>query len=155
MKLSEIFRQSRLAFSGPPDRPDSSAPWLIPPPGHLPFVEVGNIQIPTIGNSATVLRIEVPVGYDGVIRRLANNYLGGGFVSGSGDIVWQLLADGRPIRNFESITSELGNSSTPLTVDAIRIYSGQVIEYVVTHVANAALGDLVQCQLSGYYYPVQ
>lgn len=129
-------------------------PWVFPDGGHLPFIERNAVTLPGIGGTATVLSFTVPRGMNGVIKRIANVYLGGGFVSGSGDIVWRILADGRPVRNFSNITSEFGSLESPLVVDDLIVYSNQRIEYTVTHVANVALGDLTLCHMSGYFYTV-
>lgn len=128
-------------------------PWLNPSEGHLPFMERSTVPMPAIGATSVVLQFVVPNGFDGTIKRLSNNYIGGGFVSGSGDLIWRILADGRAIKNFHNITSEFGNLSSPLDVDYIRIFSGQLIQFTVTHVANAALANSTTCHLAGYYYP--
>ena len=129
-------------------------PWLDPPPGFLPFDEQNGIALPGLGGADTVvLQFQVPDGYDGVINYISNNITGGGFVDFSGDIVWRIEADGRPIKNFENIRNQKGTIQQPRQVSPIRIYSGQVITYVVNHVANGALAGNVICSCNGYYYP--
>ena len=67
--------------------PDKS--WLIDPQTNLPYgsetiLEGGETNMPAIGNEASILVYDVPVGWNGVISNLAIVYTGGGFVSGSG-----------------------------------------------------------------------
>jgi hypothetical protein len=129
-------------------------PWIDEPEGSVPFDEQGGITLPAIGPGfSTVLSFQVPLGYDGVIKYLSNNFLGGGFVDFSGDIVWQILADNRPIRNFSNIRANKGTTGIPRPVSPIRIYSGQVISYVVNHFANIGLAGQVVVSLTGYLYP--
>jgi hypothetical protein len=129
-------------------------PWIDEPEGSVPFDEQDGVTLPAVGAGFTIVqRFQVPLGYDGVIKYLSNNFLGGGFVDFSGDIVWQILADNRPIRNFNNIRANKGTTGIPRPVSPIRIYSGQVITYVVNHVANVALAGQVVCSLTGYLYP--
>lgn len=133
-------------------------PWVQPPQGHLPFLAHDvlarpGVVFPAVGAAGVVLTLPVPQGYDGVINALSNNYVAGGFVSGSGNLIWRILADGRAIRNFNNITVELGTLQLPRSVDGIRVFSGQAITYTIDHIANAALGGNTVCTLKGYFYP--
>lgn len=129
-------------------------PWIDEPEGSVPFDEQDGITLPAVGAGfATVLSFQMPLGYDGVIKFLSNNFLGGGFVDFSGDIIWAILADGRPIRNFSNIRANKGTVTIPRPISPIRVYSGQLIRYVVNHVANVGLAGQVICSLDGYLYP--
>jgi len=131
-------------------------PWIDPPLGSFPFDEQDGINLPAIGNGFTVvLGFMVPNGSDGVINYISNNFLGGGFNQFSGDIIWQILADGRAIRNFSNIKAEKGTVGQGREISPIRIYSNQLIQYVVSHRANVGLNGQVVCSLNGYYYPSQ
>lgn len=129
------------------------APWIQPPQGHIPFLEAGVLAAPGVGAAGVVLTMPVPSGMDGVINGISNNYVAGGFVSGSGQLVWRILADGRAIRNFNNIIVEFGTLQIPRVVDGIRVFSDQTITYTIDHIANAALGGNVVCTLKGYFYP--
>lgn len=134
----------------------SKRPWLDPPLGFYPFDEQNGIALPAISpNFSVVLEFRVPNGSDGVIKFISNNITGGGFTPFSGDIIWQILADGRAIRNFENIRAEKGTVEAGRAISPIRIYSNQLIQYVVSHVANVALAGQVICSCNGYYYPSQ
>ncbi len=128
-------------------------PWVIPPAGADPFDDTNVVTIGAVGSVTTILTMVVPYGYDGVIKRFYHNYLGAGLVDGNGDLVWRMLADGRPIKNFGNILTQMGNPSTPRLTDGIRVFSGQTITYVVSHVANVLLTDNVTACLAGYFYP--
>src|ERR1035437_5927665 len=72
-----------------------TAPWVNPPEGHLPFAAYNAVAVPAAPPVHTpVLTLSVPEGLDGVIIRLSQNFTGGGFVAGSGDIIWRITADG-------------------------------------------------------------
>ncbi len=130
-------------------------PWLQEPEGHLPFDEADVANVGAVAAVAVnVLQFTVPQGYDGVVERISNNFTAGGFVSGSGDLLWRILADDRPLKNYSRILVEFGTLQIPRPVNKIRIYAGQIITYTVSHPANAALtGGGSVCTLSGYYYP--
>ena len=128
-------------------------PWIVPPSGADPFDETAVATIGAIGAIVTIVSFPVPYGYDGVIKRFYNNYIGSNYVDGSGDLVWRILADGRPIKNFGNIITQMGSANTPRLTDGIRVYSGQVITYVVLHAANGLLTDQSSASLAGYFYP--
>lgn len=129
-------------------------PWLDPPSGFFPFDEQNGIALPAVGAGDTVvLTFVVPEGYDGVINKISNTYTAGGFVGFSGDIIWRIVANGKPIPNFQNIRNEKGTTQQPREISPIRIYSGQVIQYIVNHAANIGLVGNTICSLTGYYYP--
>lgn len=128
-------------------------PWIQQPEGHVPFDEQGVALVPAVGVGVVVMTFAVPQGYDGVIEYHSVNYAAGGFVNGSGDLIWTYLADGRAIKNYDAIVSEQGTLQIPRMASKIRIYSGQVIIVQVFHAANAALGGNTIATMIGYYYP--
>lgn len=138
------------------DRLDSMQMFGMPE-GFLSFDEQGTALIGVV-NAALVVPVvvfPVPRGYDGLIQRIHCSFTAGGFVDGSGDLIWRIWADGRPIRNYSNILFEQGSAQTPKTISGIRIFSGQVIMLSVTHAANNAYGptDSTTASLAGYYYP--
>jgi hypothetical protein len=131
-------------------------PWLAMPPGSEPFDYVQNVIIPVaLGTTSTIFSFTVENGYDGVIKRFYHNYLGAAFVEGSGDLIWSITADGRPIKNFGAMLTSMGNSATPRVSDGIRVFAGQTISYNILHAANPLLTDQVVASLAGYFYPRQ
>jgi hypothetical protein len=131
------------------------AAYLEMPPDGTPFNEAAYVMIPAIGASATILSFQVPGGKNGTIKWIGNNYVGSGFTEGTGDLVWQLQADGQPIRNMQRIVGSLGSPASPSETAAIRIYESQTITLVCTNVAVVAAQQLLGGRLSGWYYPIE
>lgn len=134
-----------------------SFPWGDYPPNHVPFSPGGSIYIPDVGAGPVVIPFDQPLitpdGYQGVITQYSLNFTGGSFDSGSGDIVWQLLRNGQPFRNFERITTECGSLASPITIHNLRIDSGDEVTATVNHVANGTLVGRTIIKLIGYFYP--
>lgn len=134
-------------------------PFMVVPKGHLDFFPKGSVSLAAApGANQSVLQLRVPLGMDGVIKSIGNWPESGGFVNDSGTIVWRILADGRAVRNFDNIRSIMGQSvGWPVDLAVgIPIFSGQLIEYQVQHLTDAAFDDvLVICQFKGYFFPSQ
>lgn len=130
----------------------SQPPWLAMPASGIPYNEVNYVPLPAIGAEANVIRFVVPDGMNGVIKWIGNNFVGGGWVEGSGNVVWRIEADGMAIRNHENIISSLGNPSAPTETAPIRIHEGQVITLVVRNVNVAVAGQQSGGRLSGWFY---
>ncbi len=130
-------------------------PWVEAPQNFLSFDEPGLVALPVAPSvDTTVLSLLVPDGYDGVIKGMSMNFAGGGFVQGSGTIVWRVLADGQAIRNYSNITTERGSPEQPRPVSGgIRLYSGQLITIVVNHVSDNTLTGDVLATITGWFYP--
>jgi hypothetical protein len=128
-------------------------PWITPPEGHLSYDSRSKVALPAVGGNAIIVTIQSPEGYDGVINQYSWNFLGGGFVQASGDIVVRLLRDNAPIRNYDNVTVEAGTIGIARVVNPIRVYSRQIIQLQVLHVANGLLAGDVVASLAGYYYP--
>jgi hypothetical protein len=130
------------------------AAYLDMPEDGTPFNEVTYADLPAIGAQAVIIQFTVPQGSNGVIKWIGNNYVGAGWTEGTGDLVYQLLADGQPIRNFERIIGSLGSPASPSETAPVRIYESQVIQLVCTNVSITVAQQLLGGRLSGWYYPV-
>lgn len=133
----------------------SSFPWVEPPPGFQAFDYSRHIATPAVGVDTEVLVFSVPDGYDGVIRRLSNNYTGPGFVQGSGQLIWRILIDRMVVKNYGQILIEMGSPQWPRDTDGILLRSGQVVRYMV-NVSDAALAGSatgIICAVGGYFWP--
>jgi hypothetical protein len=129
-------------------------PWIDEPSGSDPFDQQMGIVLPIVGAGDVIVgSLVCPDGNDGVIKGVSCNVNFGGFVQFSGDIVWRLEIDGRPVKNFDNIISEKGTINFPRLISPIRIYSGQTATWIVNHEANGLLAGQVVCSLSGYFYP--
>ena len=135
-----------------------NAPWIVQPSGFVSFDQPGIIATPAAnGVENNVITINVPLGFDGVIKKLSNEYTGGGFVEGSGDLIWRIYRNNTPVRNYDNITVQLGGLRSNRDIAGIRIYSGQQIRFTVTHDPASGLavaGTSVICFLSGWFYPI-
>ena len=131
-----------------------TSPFVEMPPDGIPFNELGWATIGAKGGApALVVQFVVPMGNNGVIRCLGNEYLGAEFVEGTGNVQWQIWADGEPITNFQNILGSLGSPSSPSETAPLRIYEQQTISFVMYNVGIAAAGQLLGARLSGWYYP--
>jgi hypothetical protein len=131
------------------------APYLDMPPDGIPFNEIGWISIPAVGATGVVLSFQVVGGMNGAIKWLGNSYVAPGFLEGSGGFVWQILADGQPIRNFEKILGSLGSPTSPSETAPIRIFEQQTISLAVLNVSVPPAGGYLGGRLSGWYYPME
>lgn len=131
-------------------------PWIDEPDGSVPFDPQNGVALGAISAviPQVILNMLVPVGFDGVIKRLSCNTVFP-FNNFSGDLQWQLRQNGRPIRNFDNILAQKGTIEIPREISPIRIYSGDLIQWVVFHLANVGLNGQVVCSLNGYFYPNQ
>ena len=137
-----------------------SAPWILEPPDSESFHKAAGITIPavTVGVFSEVVRIVCPPGRNGVIREIANEYDGPGFVNFGGTIIWQLLRNpGSGIttaeRNYEHITASLGAVNNPAKISAIRVFENDVFVLAVTNVSIVPAGQIIGGLLGGWFYP--
>ncbi len=129
-------------------------PWIDEPSGSVSFDEQGGITLAVAGSAPQIVQtFNVPNGFDGVIKNLSCNVNFGGFVQFSGDLVWRLKINGRPVKNYSNILAEKGTTQSPRTISPIRIYSGDIVTWEVEHVANGLLAGQIICSLGGYTYP--
>jgi hypothetical protein len=128
-------------------------PWLESPEGSVPFDPQIAVALPAVAGTAVIVTLVVPDGYDGVINAYSWNFTGGGFVQGSGDLQAQVLRNGAAVRNYDNILVEKGTIAMPRPISPLRIYSGQIIQLVINHVANGLLAGNVIGSLVGYFYP--
>ena len=112
------------------------------------------VALPGVGSSAVVFEFTVPDGYRGIVKWMSNNLIGSSFSVVASEVVWRLLADGKPIRNYENIRVERGTPQLPRPVEGIRIYARQKIQMIVEHAANAGVTGEVAGSLSGIYIPL-
>lgn len=133
-------------------------PWVEMPAGGFSFSEsnVASVILPAIGSEVVVVSFQVPGGYHGVITGIGNQFVGGGFTEGTGDLVWRIESDGAAIRGYGSILSSLGTTSAPgnRSKNPIRVYEHQTVQLILSNVAVVVAGQPLLGLLEGYYYPV-
>jgi hypothetical protein len=148
--MRQIARTNRLL----------SAPWLIEPPDSESFHLAAGIVIPAISALvfSTVVTITCPPGRNGVLNRIANEFVGSGFVDFSGAIVYQIIRNpgaGQTTaeRNYQNITASLGRVQDPARISGIRIFENDVLSLVVRNASIVPGGEIIGGLLGGYFYP--
>lgn len=118
--------------------------------------QLGYVGLPAIGAEAVILSFRVPIGRNGIIRKVANNYVGGGWVEGSGAVIWKILVDGAPppgATSYNSILGSLGSPANPVEIAGFRVFENQLVTVVADNVSVVVAGQLVGARLVGYFYP--
>lgn len=119
--------------------------------------QFGYIALGAQGGAAVVIvSFTCPPGRNGIIHKVANNFVGAGWVEGSGSVKWQILVDGAPppgATNYDNILGSLGNPASPTEIDGFRIYENQVLTLVAFNVGIVVAGQQVGGRLVGYTYP--
>jgi hypothetical protein len=133
---------------------------FIPPDGEE-FRWATAVTLPAIGATATVVSFVVPKGRNAVINFLANEFVGGGFQSGTGNIVWQLYRDatgfaqgkGKVMPNFDNITMSLGAVNNPPRLNGLLASEQQLVALIIKNVSVVTSGQQILGLLGGYYIP--
>jgi len=124
------------------------------------FFERGKLITPADGGLANwaVVQFSVPTGYFGLILGYYCNYMGTGFVQGSGDIVWRLRVGNAWMRNMGDLRFAVGSLSNPFSVPLMQLLQSDDSITFAVNVPN--LSGLIQtgtayilCGLQGWYYP--
>lgn len=131
-------------------------PWLYPPVDAQDFRQQNAIASPAVNVNTEVFGFQVPLGWDGIIRRIQMCFIGAGFEPGSGDIVWRLVIDSRPVNYYGAVISQIGTPSAPDPLDfGIIIRSGSRVSFQV-EISNGLLvpNTRVLCGACGWYWKV-
>jgi hypothetical protein len=134
-------------------------PFISQPDDAEPFVEVNSIALPAQGNSAlagVVVQFRVKPNRNGVILKIGNTFVGGGWTSGTGALIWQIFRDQaltEAIKGFANIKSSLGTIAQMQSFPPIRIYENQVISMVLLNVAVVVAQQIAEAGFIGYFYP--
>lgn len=114
------------------------------------------VVLPAIGTDVTVVSLQVPEGYHGVITGIANQFVGGGWTEGTGDLLWRIVADGAAVRGYETILATLGTMSAPgdRSKNPIRIFENQLVELILNNVAVIVSAQALLGLFTGYFYPI-
>lgn len=154
MKISQQLGELTNLLAG-----DSTQyPWLVIPPQGKAFDKNSDppITTPTVGAGETeVLRVVVPQGWNGIIKRLSNTYIGGTNPDTTQSLTWRVYLDQMLVPNYGRITTQFGNTQFPRETDGIFIGSNQVVRWTVTN-TDAGLptaGTYCSCCLAGFWWP--
>jgi len=130
--------------------------WIFPSVNSIAYDNTGDIALPAIGVESTVLTFTVPRGHNGVIKEIANAFIGGGFTDGSGGIVWRVLQNNQAMRGKEQIIASLGSVAQPSRIGGggfLRILENDIITMTVLNVSIVPGGQIIAGRLSGWFYP--
>ena len=130
--------------------------WLYPPSQWENLDLLDYEPLPAIGADATILSFRVPTGRNGVIQKVANNFVGGGWTEGSGDVIWRILVDGATppgANSYATILGSLGSPANPVGISGFRIFENQLLTFIAHNNAVIVAGQQVGARLVGYLYP--
>lgn len=130
--------------------------WIFPSINSIAFDNAGDIVIPAVGVESAIVTFQVPKGFNGVIKEIANAFIGGGFTDGSGEIVWRVLQNNQAVRGKENLQNSLGSVAAPSRIGGggfIRIVENDIVSLTVLNVSIVPAGQLVAGRLSGWFYP--
>jgi len=132
------------------------------------ILAVADYPLPFDFSDAEVLRMRVPLGYDGVITDVVCELSapgGTGFVEAAGDIAWRLSANGtagnvrRFLRDLGNLQVTIGSLTVPSPVPrgGIRIYSDDLVIFTAAFAVGAEVRinplARVICSVTGWFYP--
>lgn len=145
-----------ISPDGPGIQPVELPFHLFPPNNWENIDQLNYVDLPAITAVATIISFTVPIGRNGIIKKVANNYVGGGWVEGSGDVIWRILVDDGPIpgaTSYNSIAGSLGSPANPVEISGFRIFENQTIKLVALNNNVVVAGQKVGGRLLGYLYP--
>lgn len=141
-----------------------SAPWVEMPEDGVPFDETRFIDTPAVAAPETVIfTTQVPDGYRGVIKLYHNHFEGGGFVEGSGNLIWRIRQGppgvaGRAVRNLGDIRTTRGSIQWQRVLPGgVIVEPREFMTYTITHSAGSPIvpgGTRIFATLSGWFWPM-
>lgn len=125
-----------------------------------PFYYQGSIGIPvqdpTGQTGAVVLQFVVPSGKNGYLWKLAIDFVGAGFVEGSGTIVWKIFRDAalrKAVKGFNRLVASVASVPNPNEIPPIQIYENETITVVMYNIgAGAPAGQVSAAAIIGWFY---
>lgn len=141
-----------------PTHPVRKPLWVDPPDQWENVDQLAYVPVPAVGRSAVILQFQIPLGRNGVIRKVANNFVGGGWTEGSGAVTWEILVDNAPppgATSYDLILGSLGSPASPTEIAGFRVTENQVVQVIVNNVSVVVAGQLSGARLVGWLYPKQ
>jgi hypothetical protein len=158
---SEVDPFGPSSQSGPQSTRDLPV-WLYPPRNWENIDQLAYTLLPAINSTAIILTYLVPIGRNGVINKVACNFVGGGWTAGTGDVVWRILIDGTPppgATSYDNIVDSLGSPAQPVGISGFRIFENQTLTVVIFNNPAGANGGVVVAgqragaRVLGHLYP--
>jgi hypothetical protein len=129
---------------------------LFPPVNWENLDIAGYITIGNQGTTVTIFSYTVPIGRNGIVNKISNAFVGGGFQEGQGNLVWRVLVDGGTppgANTYNNILGSLGAMASPTPIAGFRIFENQTITFVAENISLFPAQQLVGARLLGYLYP--
>jgi hypothetical protein len=142
-----------------PGKKYKDPPWIKMPGQGKRFSPMNSIALASItpGVDTLVTSFRVPLGYDGVINYIVQNYTGQGFQEGSGDLTWRIQLNQRYVKNYGNTEMQIGTLTQggPTSPNSqIILLSNQLVQYFVNVSPTASLnGGRIICALFGFWWP--
>ncbi len=134
-------------------------PWLDLPSAGEPYIFMNGatVLVPAIGFIALVVTFQVPRRRNGNIEWVANQFIGGQGVEGTGVIQWRILLDGIPAKGYNNIPATIGTMSGPadLRESPIRIFENQIVDLVLFNVSFNPNQQVLLGLLRGKFWPLE
>jgi hypothetical protein len=129
---------------------------IFPPVNWENFDIAGYTEIGVQGTTVTIFTFIVPIGRNGIINKIANTFVGGGFQEGQGGVIWRVLVDGGVppgANSYYNILGSLGAMAAPTPIAGFRIFENQTLTFVAENVSLFPAQQFVGARLLGYLYP--
>lgn len=162
LRLGQADRAHDLTNPYPQAQTGSLPLWIYPPINWENLDQIDYVLVPALNAEATILSFQVPMGRNGVINKVACNFVGGGFIEGTGDVLWRILVDGATppgANSYEAVKASLGSPAQPVGIAGFRIFENQVVKVTVfnnplgINGGVVVAGQLAGARLCGYLYP--
>ena len=160
MTWEEALAQQMLEMTQPvvgtalmagPVTPAEEAARAIP----LHAQTTATVIVPAQGSEVTVVTFTVPRRLNGVIDRLSNQFIGGGWSEGSGSLIWRVEVDSVPVYGFHNMLASIGTMSNPADLGrGIPVSESQVVSLIARNVSVNVAGQVLLGQFRGNYFPV-
>jgi hypothetical protein len=130
------------------------------PADSQPFILRSNPPFPNYpapaAAASVILAITPNAGMLMVIQKLAVVHIGGGFVDGSGNIVWRVLQNGAPVKGLGNLQAQVGTLAQPNDLVLLAM-PGDILQITVEVPAGQAAmpgGTSTAAAVHGFQYPV-
>jgi hypothetical protein len=122
-----------------------------------PLYRQGRIALPAVGAAQVpILQIPIRRGANAQIWRLAIDYVGPGFIEGSGAILFNLFRDpalSKGVKGFTQLTASMGAVNNPLEIPTIEMREAEVLSICVQNVSLVVGGAQILAAAVGWVFP--
>jgi hypothetical protein len=127
--------------------PTSGRPFIVTP---APFP-----AYPAPGAAAiNIISYTVPRGMNALITFLAIVHVGGGFIDGSGNVIWRVLVNGAGVKGLEALQSQVGSYAQPNEVQLVLQENDVIVVTVEVPAAQPAMVGTAAARFHGFVVPV-